>query len=807
MLCKKCGLEIADNAVFCIGCGTTVKNEDVVKKKTEAPVETDPKEEPPASEAESQEINELPTPDRNDIDDQTDASQDDRKESSLFQRCFSVFISVVIKLASFLYVTGGKIATRAFNGILSLLKGLFGRAKNSGKKQTAETQNATEEKPEQVKTRRSSSFSDSDPKSTGARRFLKSAFVILLIFAGLICSIYGFGKPAVFLIWIISIFVTTWIAGKKGEGFLGFFVGCLLGPIGILIALASSGRNQTARTRNRLKTESQPREKLRLASIFRPKPALAILLIFVALSSVVYVLINGHENRILEDLVRIDPVPHARELVRQEKYSDASNYLSYFMDYEYVNQDPEAVNLFDSIESKRGEYGYKAKKVWEGIVSGQSDESEGQVAVVVSDLFFIGDVRDITKESMNYLGGKEVDEVSAALSAIGLTATGAALFTGGATASAKPALSFLKYAKKLGKIPKWLGGYFVESLKVFKETKKLDRFMGLFEKINALCKASGPRATLELLGKSKDINDFKKLAKLGSKFGNKTATLLKITGDAGINAFNKMKGVPKAVFLEAATFGRDGVRALAKVGPNKFRNFFQAKTAKTGAKTVIKLGKVEGALPEKKIVELAEKIKGPNDIKEVRKIIGKMKLPEHVREDTFMRMAIHNKRLSQTEAEKMFSNLRETPGFSSTLSKINGVNPNQRKGHLNELRIANQASENSFKILAIGKKFNDGIKKGNTDIDVLFKKNNKTFAIEAKDVEKVDIIVIRKDMDSLVAYREKNSDVNLIFTFTKKPPSLKMEKRIEVEAQKKGIQVIYGDHVSQITQIEELYKR
>jgi len=232
---------------------------------------------------------------------------------------------------------------------------------------------------------------------------------------------------------------------------------------------------------------------------------------------------------------------------------------------------------------------------------------------------------------------------------------------------------------------------------------------------------------------------------------------------------------------------------------------------KTGVKTVgkiIKLGKSEGALPEKKIIELAEKIRVRGDVSDVRKMIGRMNLPDGVAADTFMRIAVHNKRLTRAEAEKMFVNLRRTKGFRAALSKINGVSPLQRKGHLNELRIANHGSENGFKVLAIGKKFDDGIKKNLTDIDVLFKKKNKTFAVEAKNWRNVvtgNLIEIRKDMDSLVAYKRKaDSDANLIFTFRNKPSDPKVKRMIDMEARKRGIEVIYGDPASVIYQIDQL---
>jgi|GEM_PF-5068918 len=67
MRCKKCGMELADSATFCIGCGTTVKKEEPAEAKTEPPAEIAPNEEPPASEAESSQdiIDDAPTPDVN----------------------------------------------------------------------------------------------------------------------------------------------------------------------------------------------------------------------------------------------------------------------------------------------------------------------------------------------------------------------------------------------------------------------------------------------------------------------------------------------------------------------------------------------------------------------------------------------------------------------------------------------------------------------------------------------------------------------------------------------------------------------
>jgi hypothetical protein len=56
------------------------------------------------------------------------------------------------------------------------------------------------------------------------------------ILLGLLC----FGIP----LWILFGIVAGMIGGKKGEGCLMFFLGFLLGPFGVLIALFSSGNRK-----------------------------------------------------------------------------------------------------------------------------------------------------------------------------------------------------------------------------------------------------------------------------------------------------------------------------------------------------------------------------------------------------------------------------------------------------------------------------------------------------------------------------------------------------------------------------------
>lgn len=273
------------------------------------------------------------------------------------------------------------------------------------------------------------------------------------------------------------------------------------------------------------------------------------------------------------NLVRINPVPQAQQFVQQEKYAEANNYLSYFMDYDYVKEDPEATQLYKHIQDTRDNWMYKLKKVNSGFWVGESDETEGEVAAVVSDFLVIGDIRDLGKEGKNYIQGKEVDNVTMALAAVGLVATGATLVTAGTAVAAKPSISFLKMANKAGKMPNWLGKWLIESAEIAKKTKKLDHISSVFSDIQELNKTAGARTTLELLAKSESLDDFHELAKFGNKFGTKTSTLLKVAGDDAITISKRMENVPKEAILEAGTFGRDGIKSLEKYGAEKFQEF------------------------------------------------------------------------------------------------------------------------------------------------------------------------------------------------------------------------------------------
>ncbi|NUN66023.1 hypothetical protein HCU40_14975 [Pseudanabaena biceps] len=270
------------------------------------------------------------------------------------------------------------------------------------------------------------------------------------------------------------------------------------------------------------------------------------------------------------NLDRINPLPTVKGLVAEKKFVEADDYLSYFMDYDYVNEDPEAINLDDKIQQTRKDWLYQLGKVKSGIFFGESDEVYGQIAVELADFVGVGDIRDLGKNGINFVQGKEVDKVSTALSSIGLLATGYAVYSNlsPVAVGAKSSITILKIANKLGKIPLWLGKFLQEGAAIAVKTKDLSHLGGLFSDIGRLSEKVGLPSTIKLLEKSKNVADFKELIEFGTAFGKKTSTLLKIGGDKAIKTYQSIGKVDNKFYEEVATF-ENGLDYLEKHGAKK----------------------------------------------------------------------------------------------------------------------------------------------------------------------------------------------------------------------------------------------
>ncbi len=272
----------------------------------------------------------------------------------------------------------------------------------------------------------------------------------------------------------------------------------------------------------------------------------------------------------IRTLAQIDPIPHTKELIKDKKYLEADEYLSYFMDYDYVKDNPKSQKLLKEIRDKRDSFDYKKEKFIEGILDGKSDENIGKASAIASDFMFIGDIRDLAIEGSHYYNNGKVDKVVVALSSLGVIATISTIYTLGATTGAKSSISILKYAKKVNKLPNWLNREIIKGAKVAKESKSLDSIKSILEPIYKLYDKLGLENSLKVLKKSKSLKDLNRLVKFTDKFGKKSPVLLKVTKGSAFKYSKIMPNAKNRNILYASTYGKNGLKGMSKMGEAKF---------------------------------------------------------------------------------------------------------------------------------------------------------------------------------------------------------------------------------------------
>lgn len=306
-------------------------------------------------------------------------------------------------------------------------------------------------------------------------------------------------------------------------------------------------------------------------------------LIILILVSISLLILEERKTFDVRSLVQTDPIPHTQQLIKEEKYAQAEEHLSYFLEYDYVKKNPQALELMKIIQTKRDSLSYKTEKFWEGVLKGKSDEDIGRVAAVASDFLVIGDIRDLSIEGMHYANDEKVDTFMVSLSTLGLIATASTVYSLGAVAPIKSSISLLKQGKRANKIPHWLQTKLVTEVEAVKKTKSLTNIESLMTPIHQMYQKIGLPQTLHLVSKSRNLKDLKQFNKFSTRFGNKSQTLLAVTNNKAIKYMDKMPKTTQKNFLYASTYGDNGLKGMHKLGENKFlkRVGFHANLAKT----------------------------------------------------------------------------------------------------------------------------------------------------------------------------------------------------------------------------------
>jgi len=278
-----------------------------------------------------------------------------------------------------------------------------------------------------------------------------------------------------------------------------------------------------------------------------------------------------HQKQKLDVLQHIDPLPETLRLIDEDKYAEASEYLGFFMKYDYVRENPKAQELYEALEQKRNSMAYQSEKAVEGVLKGKSDETIGQISAGISDFFLFGDLRDLSIEGYHYLKGEHVDKVLVGLSTIGVVVTGATMLSAGSTAGVKGGVSALKLIRKSRKMPLWLEKFIVRSAKEVKVSKNIKSVRTFLEDVYVVTKNSGFNTTMKLLNKAPNMKAFRNSIGFAKTFGKESGALVKILGDDAPIYYRLLKDkTSKKAFLKAATYGEPGIKRLAKMGEKGF---------------------------------------------------------------------------------------------------------------------------------------------------------------------------------------------------------------------------------------------
>jgi len=193
----------------------------------------------------------------------------------------------------------------------------------------------------------------------------------------------------------------------------------------------------------------------------------------------------------------------------------------------------------------------ESKSLFNGFIFGESNNTTELAGSIASDMTVVGDLRDLTTESIKYFNDEEYDSFVLSLAIIGVAGSASEVATAGASTPIKIGTSLLKIAKKGSYLSKGLTSNILSKLKKVVDLNKLknidytninsikqtfntiniDTLKPIFLNVNKINKNTSNFDTLKILKYADNEKSLKKLTKISSKFGKNTRGVLTILGE------------------------------------------------------------------------------------------------------------------------------------------------------------------------------------------------------------------------------------------------------------------------------------
>ena len=222
--------------------------------------------------------------------------------------------------------------------------------------------------------------------------------------------------------------------------------------------------------------------------------------------------------------------------------------------------DPQLAARVDAANAPSAQVVRAAASFGHGLVTGAPEDLAGLAGTATGDLFVFGDIRDAVREGAHLARGEPADELILGLAGAGILVTAATYATLGAAAPERIGLSFVKAARRTGRLAAPVAEWMTRSdrevvdtkafgvalskasitapgaaLRLARDAVKLDRAEGvmtMMRDVGRVRAKAGTGAALEGLKLSESPRDVARLARLAETKGGKTRAILKLAGRA-----------------------------------------------------------------------------------------------------------------------------------------------------------------------------------------------------------------------------------------------------------------------------------
>lgn len=199
-----------------------------------------------------------------------------------------------------------------------------------------------------------------------------------------------------------------------------------------------------------------------------------------------------------------------------------------------------------------------AKRFATGLVTGNADDVASLSGTVAGDLFVIGDIRDVVRESKHLVMGENTDRLVLGLATAGLAVTAVTYVSAGGAAPVRAGLTLVKDARKVGRLGEglaaWAGrsarevvdtpmlqnavskgsvfrpGETVSAIKAAFRVEKAGALVRLGKDVTRVAEKTGTRGAMDTLRIAEGPKDVARAARLAEAQGGKTRAIMKVLG-------------------------------------------------------------------------------------------------------------------------------------------------------------------------------------------------------------------------------------------------------------------------------------